>query len=290
MADFDSSLPIRTQQPGDVAVKLVDSTNTAQGLAINVDGSINATVSATNLDIRDLSHAQDSIKIGDGTDFLAVNADGSLNATVSATNLDIRDLAFATDKVDVSGSSVTVSATNLDIRDLAFATDKVDVSGSSVTVSATALDIRALSPATDAVKISDGTDNLAINADGSLNVVVTSSVAGSPIADYKDDAATAAGASANHDYTVTAGKQLKLIGILASASGKCRVEVQIESAAGSGIFNTKFVGFNSTANPNIQLYPAADIMVPAGAKVRVIKTNKDNQAQDLYSTIEGSEI
>jgi hypothetical protein len=74
--------------------------------------------------------------------------------TVSATDLDIRDLAFATDSVDVSGSSVTVSATDLDIRDLAFATDSVDVSGSSVTVSSTDLDIRDLAFATDSVDVS----------------------------------------------------------------------------------------------------------------------------------------
>lgn len=44
---------------------------------------------------------------------------------VTATDLDIRDLLFASDSVDVSGSSVTVTATDLDIRDLAFATDSV---------------------------------------------------------------------------------------------------------------------------------------------------------------------
>lgn len=85
-----------------------------------------------------LSASSSSIAISDGTDTLAINGDGSINATVSgtvtvsATNLDIRDLVFATDKVDVSGSSVTVSATDLDIRNLSFATDTVDVSGSTV--------------------------------------------------------------------------------------------------------------------------------------------------------------
>lgn len=86
------------------------------------------------------------------------------NITVSATDLDIRNLVFATDKVDVTGSEVSldaasltalenitvtvdnseieitndagnpipVNATDLDIRDLVFATDKVDVSGSEV--------------------------------------------------------------------------------------------------------------------------------------------------------------
>ena len=83
------------------------------------------TVTATDLDIRDLAFGTDSVDVS-GSD---------ITATVSATNLDIRDLAFATDSVDVSGSDITatVSATDLDIRNLVFATDKVDVSGSSVT-------------------------------------------------------------------------------------------------------------------------------------------------------------
>lgn len=71
------------------------------GGSITVDGSVSITgnvtvdqgtspwvVSATDLDIRDLSHSQDSIKIGDGTDFLAINADGSINvnADISVSN------------------------------------------------------------------------------------------------------------------------------------------------------------------------------------------------------------
>lgn len=79
-------------------------------------------VSATDLDIRDLSFAQDSVDVS-----------GSSNVGVTATNFDIRDLQFATDSVDVSGSSnVGVTATDLDIRDLTFAQDKVDASGSIV--------------------------------------------------------------------------------------------------------------------------------------------------------------
>lgn len=59
-------------------------------LAINLDGSINASVSATDFDIRDLTHVTDSIKVGDGTDFLAINADGSINANsvITGTSAD----------------------------------------------------------------------------------------------------------------------------------------------------------------------------------------------------------
>ena len=73
----------------------------------------------------------DSVRIGDGTETLAINADGSINAnaTVTANNLDIRDLTFATDKVDVSGSNVnaTVTANNLDIRDLNHTQDSIKI-------------------------------------------------------------------------------------------------------------------------------------------------------------------
>lgn len=47
--------------------------------------------------------------------------------TVVATDLDIRDLLFASDSVDVSGSSVTVSATDLDIRDLINTQDSIAI-------------------------------------------------------------------------------------------------------------------------------------------------------------------
>jgi len=168
----------------------------SDGTAIDqTGGSLHVEVTsltAADVDIRDLDAAQDNVAISDGTDTLEINADGSINATVTATDLDIRDLTFATDSVDVSGSSVTVSATDLDIRDLAFATDSVDVSGSSVSitgdvnvtqgtspwvVSATDLDIRDLDAATDSVAAwtHDGTGNAITSSGGALDVNIQSS-------------------------------------------------------------------------------------------------------------------
>lgn len=161
-------------------------------LAVNVDGSINVVVQDITLD-----YTNDSVTVYQGTN----------PWIVSATDLDIRNLTFAQDKVDVSGSSVSVSnfpatqdvnivssveleikndagnpipvngtvelgattlaalesvtvqnpagagavniqdggnsitvdATNLDIRDLVFSTDKVDTSGSTIALDATTL-------------------------------------------------------------------------------------------------------------------------------------------------------
>lgn len=140
---FDSANPSDSANVG-AYLRASDGTLiTHTGGKLDVQVGNTVTVSATDLDIRDIDASQDNIAISDGTDTLAVNADGSINSVVSATDLDIRNLVFATDKVDVSGSSVTVSATNLDIRDLTHVSDSV--------------------------KIGDGTDFLAVNADGSLN-------------------------------------------------------------------------------------------------------------------------
>ena len=127
----------------------------------------------------------DGTLIGHVSDALKVNLTNA-SIAVTATDLDIRDLTQADEVTVFQGTNPwVVSATDLDIRDLAFATDSVDVSGSSVSisgdvnvtqgtspwvVSATDLDIRDLSHTQDSIKIGDGTDFLAINADGSINV------------------------------------------------------------------------------------------------------------------------
>jgi len=113
---------------------------------------------------------------------------------------------------------------------------------------------------------------------------------GTEVNNYLQDVAVVKLTSVNHDYTVTALKTLKLTEIWASASGKMKVELQIETGVATGVFAAKFVGFNSTANPNILIPIKEAITVAAGVRVRLIKSNLDNQSQDLYSTISGHEI
>lgn len=97
-------------------------------LAIAADGSIaitdnggSLTVDAVDLDIRDITHVSDSIKVGDGTDFLAIAADGSIavtdngaSLTVDAVNLDIRDLTNLTDHVGVGDETNLVDMQQMD--------------------------------------------------------------------------------------------------------------------------------------------------------------------------------
>lgn len=254
----------------------VGDADVANGNPVPVsDAGGSLTVDATDLDIRDLSHTQDSVKIGDGTDFLAVNADGSINSVVTATDLDIRDLDAAQDNIAISDGTDTL---------------EINADGSlNAVVTATDLDIRDLSHSQDSVKIGDGTDFLAVNTDGSINVVVSNDVQGTEVCSYQTSAAVAGGASVNFDYTVTAATTLIIDQAWASGSGKIKVELKVETSAGSGTYNTKFVGFNSTSNPNIEISVSRYLKQVAGAKVRITITNRDNQAQDVYATLTGSE-
>lgn len=323
MSDYNSALPVRTENNGDIVSRISDGTITSNLLTVNADGSLkitdnggSLTVDAVNLDIRDLLFATDkvdasgsvvaldattlaaleSITVQNAAGASAVNIqDGGNSITVDAVDLDIRNLVFATDKVDVGGSVVALDATTLaalesitvqngsgasaiNIQD---GGNSITVDG-SVTVSATDLDIRNLSHTQDSIKIGDGTDFMSINADGSLNVVLTEDP-GLEIVDYNTVASLAAGATSNHDYTApSAGK---LFQILASASGKMKIEIQVETAAASGVFNTIATAFNSTANPNMNQDLRKHVVIPSGARVRIIRKNLDNQSQDVYSTI-----
>lgn len=140
------------------------------------------------------------------------------------------------------------------------------------------------------VGLNDGTDALAINTDGSINVVVTDATPGTPINDYKVASAIAGGASDSHDYTVTALKTFYLNQVESSASGKAKMVISVETAVASGTFNTRFVQFNSTANTNMSVHLDNPIAVAAGVRVRVVMTNRDLLSEDIYSTISGYEL
>lgn len=128
-----------------------------------------------------------------------------------------------------------------------------------------------------------------VSATNPIPVVLSVDNTGTEINDYNTASAIAGGATSNHDYTVTAGKTLRLTQIEASASGKMKIEVQIETGVATNVFNTRFVQFSSTAETNMSISLRAPISVAAGVRVRIIRTNRDNQSQDLYSTICGQE-
>ncbi len=310
MSDYNSSLPIRTENPGDIATKIVDATITSQGLTVNADGSINITDNGASLTVDGTVElgattlaALESITVENGAGAAAVNIqDGGNSITVDGTvelgattlaaleSITVQNAAGASAvNIQDGGNSITVDSTDLDIRDLTAASDSVaahlkDGAGTSITSTVTgakqSLDV--------ALKDAAG---LALGTTASPMVVAMSpDPVGTEINDYSTAAAVAAGATSNHDYTVTGGTTLKLTQIEASASGKMKIEVAVETGVATNVFTTHFVQFNSTAQTNMQIRLTAPISVAAGVRVRVTRTNRENQAQDVYSSICGVEV
>lgn len=259
MADYDSGLPIRTQADGTderVQSKIVgNATGAVSGvdnhLAIDNDKNAHVEVHGNNpLGVDEILRLSE---IG------AITPDGVYDVTNNTKPGNVGLIASARDVApsDTTQTQRLTSVTNGTKRllDIALHDESGAVFSTSNPLPVTSVD-------------SEGTE----------------------VNNYDTALALAAGATSNHDYTVTAATTLKLTQIWATASAKLRIEVQVETGVATGTFNTYFVGFNSTADPNIDLNLKEAISVAAGVRVRVIRRNNDNQAQDVYSTICGHEI
>ena len=197
--------------------------------------------------------------------------------------------------IDDNGGSLTVDGTVAatqsgvwNIGTVASITADVNIAdgGNSITVDAVALDIRALSDATDSVQIGDGTDTLAVNTDGSINVNFTKTTITGEIHDYDTAAAVASDATSNHDYTV-ANTVFLLTSVIVSGSGNIKFEIQTGPV---GALVTKAVGFltgRQGDTKQINFDPAIEVPVTSTGTVRIIRTNRQGAATDLYSTIIG---
>jgi len=282
MADFKSHLPVQTHKDGatftaasDYAVAIggYESTGgTFEAAGINASREL-FVVDAT---MRAATHLQDGAAAGGerGAYVLAVRQD------VLATDTSA-DGDFAGFKVDALGRLYVAADVALDIQK---AEDSAHVSGDFGIMS---LGVRNDTNAT--LTDTDGDYSpFTVDKTGAMRVTVVDPTAlSSEIRDVHASVATAVGATANHDYTVTALKLLKMKRIFASASGRIKVEVILDPV---GTPESIVVGFNSTANPNVDIDLESLVEVAAGTVVRVAVSNLDEDPQDVYSTMFGNEV
>lgn len=183
-------------------------------------------------------------------------------------------------QLDSSGRLIIRPLTSADV-----VTSRLQDGAGNAITSATAGSTRPLD-----VALRDGSGNL-YTAANPVPVQLAPGESGTEKHDYNTASAIAAGATSNHDYSVTALKTFKATKFWASASGKMKIEVQ--SSPDGATFTSRWVGFNSTSCPNITIdlgqFTLSD--TGTGAKIRIIRTNKETLvAQDLYSTISGVEV
>lgn len=320
MSDYNSSLPVRTENNGDVAVKIVDGTITSQALSVDSsgkiiakmnDGSGNSLASSTSAPIgteqalivrnipsgtQAISAASLPLPTGASTSALQSSVQGSASGGTAATSSQLGGLIFnSSAPILTNGQQAALqgdSSGNLKVNLMTPIPTGTNSIGNIGTVGAVTAITNALPAGTNAlgsVLANLQVAGSAVTSSNPVPVTISSASPGTTVQNYNTVASLAVGATSNHDYTVTAAKVFSFDRVWASASGKLKIEVQIETGVSTGVFNTRFVGFNSTATPNIDLDMVTNQSVAAGVRVRIIRTNKDNQVQDVYSTIEGSE-
>jgi hypothetical protein len=284
------------------------------------DGSFPGLVSR-NRDVNSTSNVIFTQLADDGGNAVTVTGNAlDVNATVTLETAYVDDSAFtiATDKVNAQGFLADETATDsVDEGDIGLArmtldrrmitsseqsgtwnigtvttltgiTNDVNIAdgGNSITVDAVQLDIDDLDAANDNVAISDGTDTLAINTDGSINVNVTPGPVTGEVHNYDTASAVASDATDNHDYTV-ANTTFLLTSVIVSGSGNVKFEIQTGPLAS---LVTRAVGFlTGRQGDTKQVFfdPAIEVPVTSTGTVRVIRTNRQGASTDLYSTIIG---
>ena len=219
--------------------------------------------------------------VGGGTEAAALrvtianDSTGLLSVDDNGGSLTIDNSTLA-----VVGGGTEATALRVTIANDSTGLVSVDDGGGSLTVDAVDLDIRALDHVTigDSVRIGDGTETLAINTDGSINVVTQSS-SGTAIANYDQVAALASSASDNHDYTA-AGGTFEPTSVTVSGESIGTFDI-LANAVTIATLRT------SVENPNA-VYEFPDGFSIADTQVlRVTRTNDSNKAHSFESTING---
>lgn len=215
---------------------------------------------------------------------LDVSAAGNAQVEVAialpagTNNIGDVDVATVPAPLNTTGGGTEATALRVTIANDSTGVVSVDDNGGSLTVDASQLDVDDLNDTDDKVAIGDGTDTLAINADGSINVV-TQSASGTPIADYDEQSALGTGASDNHDYTASGG-----------TFEPTDITVSSES------IGTFLIIANSVSIAKIRTsveHPNATYTFPDGFTIadtqvlRVTRTNDSNKSKDVNSTING---
>lgn len=230
-------------------------------------------------------------------------------------SVDEGDIGIARMTLDRKQLMVLVDATNDAFRLAIDTNGKIGVSSMpTVTVSASALDIRTITKATDSIQISKDTaanasgnpifvdisaqtlTAIKISKDANANSItnpiyvqnVQTGLQTTEIHSWDTTVDVASDTPDNHDYAV-AGTTFLLKSVIFAASGGLKVEVLTGPVGSLVQIATAFIpkegGFGQ-----IFFDPPREVPVASTGTVRVIRTNRQGQVQDVYSTIIGNDL
>ena len=211
-----------------------------------------------------------------GTTINPAKEDGHLATIDTSTSSIDTKITTTANGIKVDGSAVTqpVSATSLPLPTGA-STSALQTTGNS---SLSSIDgkLNSLGQKTMAASVP-----VVLASDQSAIPVTISGSGNVELPQYSTAAAVASNASSTQSYTP--GSTVSLDGFDAGASGQAKWEFQYGT---TGSETTKVVKFTSKGDLNVQFRFPNPISITTAMTVKLIRTNMDNQSQDLYSTIQ----
>lgn len=260
MADYDSSLPVRTHEKDGDAVDantplfLVGGTDGTNYQALSTDntGALNVNASLTWDDTN-------KVYIWDGTTDLSVAVDGSAAKTnglqvlgTDGTNAQI----LSTDTSGVLNTNATIVWDDTNKVVITDGTNDLPIS------------VDGAAEKTEGITVmgSDGTNNYTLLTDSNGALYVNTG--GAP-----DDSVTYGTANLVKNTATTVVSQAgaaKVAGISASGSGRMKVEVKYGTTGSEAVIA---VLFNSTANPNVEFTFPNALDVASGETILLSCTN-----------------
>jgi hypothetical protein len=248
MADYKSSLPVRTEADADerVQVKIVDTTTVSQQMIVDADSNAHVEVHGNNpaggdevLRMSELGHA-------------------AIDGVYDATN-----------NSDPSQAGLVVHTRAASPGDAEQVIRQTGISNGTVHAADVALHDEAGAP---------------FSSSNPLPVYMAPTP-GTEVTDYSKATAVAAGASSTHTYAVASGV-FELRSVLISSTGRAGFEIQYYDGVTAATIAMAF-NSTANPNFQID-FPPYLVVGAAGKEIRVVKTNRENsQAQDLYSTVMG---
>lgn len=255
----------------DADTSLVDTDGDYAPLQVNAIGALKVDVISTVSP----SELIDDSAFGIGVD--GVNPQGFLADEVTPDSVDEGDIGIARMTLDRKQLGVIVDATvdsqRLEIN--AAGEAQVDVAAHALT-NANALPVSA--------------NNAANSAVNPIFVYQTQDVVSSTeVHDYDTAAAVVSDATDNHDYTVT-GTTFMLKSVIVAGSGSVKFEIQTGPVLSLATVAVGFLTDRQGDTKQIFFDPAVEVPLASTGTVRVIRTNRQGSATDVYSTIIGNDV
>jgi len=325
MGDIDSNLPVRAAS-GDVVVNLLDingatmnpaSEGTSLDILAGLTGLADSVATETTLQsvlagvtgieaivatestqlsvlagVTAIEAAQASVLAGvTGIEAIVATEATQLNVLAGVTAIEGKVATEATQLSVLAGvtgieAKVATEATQLSVLAGVTAIEALDTSILAGVTGVRADLARQLPEALGSTGSAASLSVVMAKDQTPVPVYVTSQVAGTNVTQFKTDASVAtAGTSVN---TYAPASTFILDRVHASGSGRIKVEVREALVAGiTGPDALKWVAFNSSSDPNVDI-DCSQYKVVAGEEVQVVVTNLETgKAQDLYSTIVG---